>query len=343
MQRNRHITKATQRLFFATIGVLLSASFAHAETMALRLGTGGSAGTYFPIGTLISRSITAANLLQNNAFRGHKNVVAIAQRSNGSVANVNDLEAGLLEGALSQADVTYWAYYGSGPFADSPPKTSLRTVASLYPESLHLVVRSDSGINNVRDLIGRRVSIDETGSGTLYDVRPLLSAFDINIEDINAVYLKPEDSIDRFRNNKLDAFFIVAGYPILPVVALVREGKANIVSIEGAGIDDLVNDYPFFSIDAIPAGTYQNKQEVKTLAVTAQLIVHANLSDEMVYQLTHRLWSEETAQLLKNGHPKGGAINIEHALNGISIPLHPGARRYYDELSMDLTHVPDSK
>ncbi len=318
----------------------LSTAVANAEPVTFRIGTGGSAGTYFPIGTLLSRSITQANLQIEGAANTDSHVIAIAQRSNGSVANVTDIENGLLEGALSQADVAHWAYHASGPFSDDQPKTSLRTVASLYPESIHLVARSGSGIKTIQDLIGRSVSIDVFGSGTLYDVRLVLSAFDIKLDDINPVYLKLNDSIDRLRRDQLDAFIVVAGYPVQQITDLVDEGKASIVAIEGPSVMGLIEDYSFFSVDTMPAGTYQNEPAVNTLAVSAQFIVSETLDNELVYQITKTLWSDRSTELLKNGHPKGKAISIENAVVGVSIPLHPGAKRFYEELSIDTSSAP---
>lgn len=318
---------------------LLSAT-ANADPITFRIGTGGSAGTYFPIGTLLSQSITHANLQFDSEANSRSHVIAVAQRSNGSVANVTDIENGLLEGALSQADVVHWAYHASGPFADSEPKTSLRTVASLYPESIHLVARADSGIKTIQDLIGRSVSIDVFGSGTLFDVRLVLSAFDIELDDINPVYLKLNDSIDRLRKNQLDAFIVVAGYPIKQISDLVNEGKASIIAIEGPNVTELMNDYSFFSVDTMPAATYQNEQAINTLAVSAQFIVSAHLDKELVYQISKTLWSNRSTQLLKNGHPKGKAISMENAVVGVSIPLHPGAKKFYDEQSIDTSSTP---
>ncbi|MEE9336084.1 MAG: TAXI family TRAP transporter solute-binding subunit [Granulosicoccaceae bacterium] len=307
-----------------------------------RIGTGGSSGTYFPIGSLIAASISdvfSGDAGQPN-FASVDGLFAVAQRSNGSVANVEDIENGLLEGALSQADVTHWAYYGTGPYSTQPAKTSLRAVASLYPESLHLVVRSESNIRSVRDLIGHRVSIDEAGSGTLFDVRTVLEAYGIAVDEINAVYLKPADAIDRFRQDKLDAFFIVAGYPVSAISELVRENKAVVVPIDGVEIDILLRQYPFFSRDVIPSNAYPNASEVPTVAVTAQLLVSSDISEELAYEITRKLWDAETLEYLADGHPKGRAVQLDTALIGISIPLHNGARQFYSELGISMTGIP---
>lgn len=327
---------------FTILFQLLIVPIAFGETVALRIGTGGSAGTYFPIGSLISEAITSAQIQLIDVDSKNTKVVAIAQRSNGSVANVNDIENGLLEGALTQADIGFWAYHASGPFSDGPPRKSLRTIASLYSESVHLISRTGSGINSIGDLVGKKVSIDEIGSGTLHDVKLVLSAFGIELEDIDPVYLKPEDSIERFRKKTLDAFILVAGYPVQQVADLVREGYANVVPIDGPHVDNLVEKYSFFSVDSVPEGTYQNGMKIKTVSVSAQFIVNENLSEKLVYEISKALWNEETAVHLANGHPKGKSISIENAVKGISIPLHAGAKRFYQELQMDISDITTS-
>lgn len=340
--RNLFLSNRFLQLFFF-LTLLFQLPIVLADAVPFRIGTGGSAGNYFPIGTIVSRAITEADLDYFDQSGEDAQLVAVAQRSNGSVANVNDVEAGLLEAALSQSDIAHWAYHATGPFEGSIPKKSLRTVASLYSENVHLVARIDSGIDSMRDLIGRTVSIDEIGSGTLFDVRLVLSAFDIELADINPVYLKPKDSIKRFRDNELDAFILVAGYPVQQIVDLVNDGKAMVVPIQGAGVQKLIEEYKFLSEDILPAGTYKNKADIKTLAVSAKLIVHVNLDEELVYQMTKTLWSTDTANALRAEHPIGEAIVLGNAVKGVSIPLHPGAERYYQERDVDLSRVPLSE
>ena len=188
-------------------------------------------------------------------------------------------------------------------------------------------------------MVGRKVSIDEIGSGTLFDVKLVLSAFGIELDDIEPVYLKPDDAIERFKNDNLDALILVAGYPVQQVVDLMHEDLATIIPIDGPVVEKLVNEHSFFSTDTMPAGTYKNSSDISTLSVSAQFIVNANLSDEMVYQISKTLWSNETRAKLSKGHPKAKAISIENAVKGVSIPLHPGAMRYYKEMNMDISNL----
>lgn len=309
----------------------VSAQFPDDQVYPFRIGTGGNAGTYFPIGSLIARGISGRAAVQNCEKCPRSEILALAQRSNGSAANVNDIGAGLLESGLSQADVVHWAYNGAGAFSGVEPISNLRTIATLYFESLHLVVHVDSGITEMSDLVGKRVSVDEVGSGTQLNVEYVLQSQGIEGEDLQTVYLKATDAIDRLRRQQLDAFFIVAGYPVAGVSELIENGIGRIVPIDSPDISALLREYPFFTIDEIPVNTYGNDEKVETLAVPAQLIVSADMDEDLVYQITALLWSEVTLNLLSQGHPKGREVKFSTALVGLSAPLHPGAERLYRE------------
>ncbi len=297
----------------------------------MRIGTGSSAGTYYPIGTLIAESITGSSQLHAGTAYEEPDLVAIAQRASGSASNVADLNDGLLEGALAQANIVHWAYEGSGPFEDEEPRDKLRTLATLYLESMHLIVRVGSNINSVKDLKGRRVSLDELGSGTRLDSLAVLEAFGLTSDIVDQVYLNTSDAIERLKNNELDAFFVVAGYPVDLVSRIVSDGLASVVPISGPLVDKIISDYTFFSSDLIPAGTYQNAEDIKTIGVPAQLILNKDLDDDFVYNLTSMLWSDATLAKLREGHPKGREVQLETALTGLNVPVHPGALRFYQE------------
>lgn len=134
------------------LAVAGAATSANAQQF-FRIGTGGTAGTYYPVGGMIANSISQPGKL-----------IATAVASNGSVANINGILGGSLEAGFTQSDVAYWAYSGTGTFDGKPKAQDLRLIATLYPESIHLVARKGSGIKTVADLRGKRVSISELAS-----------------------------------------------------------------------------------------------------------------------------------------------------------------------------------
>ena len=237
---------------------------------------------------------------------------------------------GTLESGLSQADISYWAYNGKGAFAATGPIEKLRAVANLYSEAVHVVVRRNAGIRSLGDLRGKRVSIDREGSGTRVDALLILEAFGLGPGDIAAEALAAGDAADRLRAGELDAFIMVVGTPANAVVGLAEDSLITLLPIAGPEAQALRERYPFFHQDRIEAGTYFNVPATETLSVGAQWLVSADLSEEMVYGMTRALWHDNTRRLLDNGHPKGKAIQKVSALNGLVVPLHPGARRYYE-------------
>jgi len=305
-----------------------------AEPVVMRVGTGGSGGTYFPVGSLIAKAISGPAGIHKHESFYEPELIAIAQRGTGSASNVLDISQGLLEAGLAQADVVHWAFNGVGPFENEPARDNLRGLATLYIESVHLIARSDANITKIEDLVGKRVSLDEQGSGTMLDTLPILAAYGLSTESFKAVYLKPADAIDRLRRDELDAFFIIAGYPVKAVSNLVDNGQATVVSIAGEPTDSLIEEYPFFSKNDIPENTYKNTGNIKTIGVSAQLIISSSIDEELAYNITSMLWSNATQKLLSSGHPKGEEVRLESAMTGMNIPLHPGAKRFYREQGM---------
>ena len=307
------------------------------EMRFFRIGTGGVAGTYYPIGGLIADIISnppGSRPCNKGGSCGVPGLVAIAQSSNGSVANVNAIDAGELESGFVQSDVAYWAYTGTGIFEDQGKVENLRAIANLYPESIHIVARRDAGIATVRDLAGKRVSLDEPGSGTLVDARIILEAFGLSEADLQAEYIKSSPAVTKIGEGQLDAFFIVAGYPTASVVELSSGAGAGLVPIDGPEVDALLERYQFFARDLIPAGTYEGIGETETISVGAQWVVGAEVDEALVYGITKALWHDNARMLLDDGHAKGRSITLETALHGVGVPLHPGAERYYRELGL---------
>lgn len=332
----------TKRQFLASvIGVaaVMAAPLAQAQDIKFfRIGTGGTAGTYYPIGGLIANAISAppgSRACDKGGSCGVPGLVATALSSNGSVANINGIKSGQLESGFSQSDVAYWAYNGSGVFEGKPKVPELRLIATLYPESIHLVARKGAGIKSVADLKGKRVSLDEPGSGTLVDARIILGAYGLTDKDVKAEYLKPNQAGDKLKDGALDAFFFVGGYPAGAIAELAASGDAiELVDISGPAVDKLRKEYGFFAPDQIPADTYRGVPGVKTLAVNAQWITSSKQSDELIYEITKALWNKNTRKLLDSGHAKGKMIQPATALAGAGIPLHPGAEKFYKEAGL---------
>jgi hypothetical protein len=309
---------------------------AAAEQLSLfRIGTGGIGGTYYPIAGLVAQAISnPAGTCETGESCGVPGLVAVAQSSSGSVANVKDIAAGRVESGFVQSDVAFWAYTGVNAFEGEGRQTSLRAIANLYPESFHIVVRRDSGIAGVHDLVGKRVALDEAGSGTLVGARLVLEAFGLTEETMEVSYLKSDDAMERLVSGDLDAFFLVAGYPAKVVQWAGEQTAIALLPIAGSESAALVERNPFLRVDHIPAGVYEGVAAVETITVAAQWITREDVSAETIYRILGALWRSDARRLLDRGHAKGSSIRLETALDGIGIPLHDGALRFYKEIGL---------
>ena len=300
-----------------------------------RIATASKKGTFYPIGTLIAKGMSGAKKGEHCDDReacGVPNLIAVAQVSNGSVANVESVSAGRIEAALAQADVVYWAYTGTGRFAESGPLKGFRVIANLYPGSLHIVASISSKISSVQDLSGKRVALDELGSGTLATAEMILESQKIQKADLKPFYVKHNHAGPMMAKDKLDAFFFVAGYPTRSVIETSKTTPIKLVPLSSPTIDALTTERPYFASGVIPAGTYAGiDRDVNTVDIGTQLIVRADLDEQLVYDLTAAMWNKRTRKLLDEGHPKGSQVQLRTALRGVGVPLHPGAARFYRE------------
>jgi TRAP transporter TAXI family solute receptor len=289
----------------------------------VRIGTGGTAGTYFPVGTLLAQAVSIPG-----------QVVVSAQASNGSLGNVSGIASGAIETGFSQADVATWAQTGTGIFQGRPPVSELRLIATLYPEAIQIVARKSANIRSVADLKGKRVALDEPGSGTLVNARAVLAAWGMREGDIRAEYIKPNQAGDKMRDGQLDAFFFTGGAPAPAIADLAASGLIELVPLDGAPVRTLTSASPFLQADTLPAGTYAGVGATKTLMVSAQWVTSERLDAQLVYQLTRALYSANAQKLLKEGHAKGSLMTAQNAVKGAGIPFHPGALRYYREVGL---------
>ena len=307
------------------LSVALAAAAAGVQAQQFfRIGTGGTAGTYYPVGGAIANAVSQPG-----------KIVVTAQATNGSVANVTGISGGAMESGFSQADVATWAQKGTGLYEGKPNVPGLRLIANLYPESVHVVVKKGAGIKSVADLKGKRVALDEPGSGTLVNARAILAAYGLKESDIKPEYIKPNQAGDKMKDGSLDAFFFTGGAPAGAIAELASAGGGiDILPIDGKEGDALRASSPFFAPDVIAADTYKGVGEVKTLAVGAQWVTSDKIDAATVYEITKALFSDAAQKQLAAGHAKGKFITKENAVKSAGIPFHPGAEKFYKEAGL---------
>ncbi|AEV37416.1 TRAP transporter solute receptor, TAXI family protein [Pseudovibrio sp. FO-BEG1] len=305
-----------------------------------RIGTGGAGGTYFPIGGIIANAISnppGSRPCDQGGNCGVPNLVAIAQSTNASAHNVNAIQAGQMEAGLTGAATLHFAYHGSGKY-EGNAKPDLRVIANLYPEDLHLVLPKGGELASLADLKGKRVGIAQAGSGTQIAVELILADHGVNRDNIDEAELNNAQSAERTADGQLDAYFYAAGTPVAAMIQLDNTKGMDLYSFTDEEVAQANKTVPYYIPSTIPAGTYPGvTHDTNTVAVSGMFVTNANIDEELVYEITKALWSKTARKLLDNGHPKGKVITMKTALDGIDgigVPLHPGAERFYKEVGL---------
>lgn len=294
-----------------------------ADRVFFGIATGGTGGTYYPLGGML------AQLISNQVDLAGKKLSATAETGNASVANSKLLGKGDIESAFVAADILDAAYNGKGQF-DGKPIKNIRALGSLYPETVQLVTQAASNIKQFSDLKGKSVSSGSPGSGQWQLLGDLLKTNGMTRDDIKEDHSSFSQSVEKLKDGNLTASLITAGTPTSSVTELANGHEVSIVPLSGKGIDKLLEAQPYYAKFTLPANTYKGQDEaVDTLAVRAIWATHADLPDDVAYAVVKALY--ENTETLGKVHPKGKEIDIKTALESISVPLHPGAEKYYRE------------
>ncbi|HEX3953621.1 MAG TPA: TAXI family TRAP transporter solute-binding subunit [Stellaceae bacterium] len=316
------------------------------EPRFFRIGTAATGGSLFEVGGMIAGAISSpidAPACDRGGSCGVRGLVAVAQATLGSIENLRLVNAGQLESAFSQADAAGWAYNGTNVFAPAGAQRHLRAIGGLFPEVAHLVVRADGPIRSLADLAGKNVSLGEPGSGTAIDAAILLAASGLGEKDLNRKYLRPGPAAEELKAGTTDALFMVGGYPVPAIRELAAATPIRLIPIEGKLVDALNKDFSYYSRAEIPAGSYPGVNvDTPSLSFSTLWVVSAAIDPDLVYAITQALWHPATVRLLAALDPIGKRIQLGHALDGLSVPLHPGAARFYREAGLSVESAPQA-
>ncbi|WP_103107810.1 TAXI family TRAP transporter solute-binding subunit [Brevibacillus reuszeri] len=294
-----------------------SASSGNNDPSQLVIATGGTGGTYYPLGGGMADHIT------KNA-----GITATAQATGASAENIRLLRDKKADIAFTQNDIAEYASKGTNMFQQDGKIEAFQALGALYDETIQIVVSADSNIKNVADLKGKRVSVGAPGSGTEVNAQQILEAYGLTFDDTKLQRLSFADSAKAIQDGQLDAAFQTAGTPTAAITELAATTGVKIIPIDADKIDAIIAKYPFYVKTVVPANTYQTvPEEVTTVSVKSMLLVRADLSEDLVYKVTKAIF-ENTDKL---GHAKAKEIKMESVLAGVSIPIHPGAKKYFDE------------
>ncbi|WP_163969407.1 TAXI family TRAP transporter solute-binding subunit [Oceanobacillus halotolerans] len=290
----------------------------------ITIGTGGTSGTYYPLGVAMAQQIFSG-------VDGVDNANAVS--TGASVSNAQEMADGKYQLALIQNDIAYYAVNGE-TLEDFEGNTvdNMAGFASLYPEDIQLVTTADSGITSLDDLEGKNVAVGDQGSGAEANASQVLEAAGITYDDITAEFLGFGDAAQGLQNGTIDAAFITAGAPTSAIQELGASKDVHVLSLPDDVISTLTSEYSYYTERNIPADTYGDygqTEDITTVAVMAIMVVDSGLSEDTVYNMTKAMF--ENKDELEAAHDRGTDITLDSALDGMSIDLHPGAAKYYEE------------
>lgn len=284
------------------------------EKVFLNLITGGTGGTYYPLGGAFAQFIT-----------DNTSADTTAQSSGASAENMEAISSKKADLALVQTDIASYATEGKLMF-EGKAVSNAKAIASLYPETVQIVTTDKTGIKSVEDLKGKSVSVGAPGSGTYANAEQILEVYGMTMDDIKAQHLSFDESTGGIQDGTIDAAFITAGAPTGAVESLAATSTVVVLPIDEDKMDALIKKYPYYAKDEIPANTYKMADAVPTVAIQAMLIVRDDMDEQLVYDITKAIYENLDKLTVKKD-----AIKLENALNGVGIDVHPGAQKYFDE------------
>lgn len=280
--------------------------------------TGGTSGVYYPLGVALSK------------IYGEKiqNVRPTVQATKASVENLQLLQQGKGEIAFTLGDSLDAAWKGDEEAGFKSPLKKLRGITAIYPNYVQIVASKDSGIKTLADLKGKRLSVGAPKSGTELNARAILAAAGMSYKDLGKIeYLPFAESVELMKNRQLDATLQSAGLGVASLRDLATSVEITVVEVPAAVVDKA--GPPFVKV-SIPANTYTGQTAaVPAAAVVNYLVTHEGVKEETVYQMTKAVF--DSLPDLAAAHAAARSIKLESALEGMPLPLHPGAVRYFKE------------
>lgn len=302
----------------AEVAIVESADKDGLDTRFVTIATGGASGPY---------NIIATSLAE--IYSKEHGVNSKTQTTGASVENINLINQDKVEMAFLMSDVLSDAIEGTGSFPNKID--NVQQIAALYPNYVQVVTSKKSGIKTLDDLRGKRVAVGAQNSGVEVNARNLLNGHDITYDDISVDYLGYAEAADALKSGKLDAAFLTSGLPNASLMELEQGFDLQLVTIDPARIADIAKDKAYFISLEIPADTYGNAEPIPTAAIMNALVIRSDVSEADGYKLTKTFF--DNLSQLENSHQAVKDVSLEAAQEGLVAPLHPGAKKFYDEQS----------
>ncbi|MGE6741026.1 TAXI family TRAP transporter solute-binding subunit [Allorhizobium pseudoryzae] len=315
-----HITRRAVLATAIAAGLSAAAPSAKAAEF-INVLTGGTSGVYYPLGVALSE-IYGQNI---------KDARTQVQATKASVENLNLLQAGRGEIGFALGDSVKMAWDGNKEAGFPGKLDKLRGIAGIYSNYVQIVASKESGVTSLAELKGKSLSVGAPKSGTELNARQIFEAAGMSYKDLGKTeYLPFAESVELIKNRQLDGTLQSAGLGVASIRDLASSLPINVVAVPADVVTKIGAPY---TAATIPAGTYDGQTaDVPTAAVGNFLITHSGVSDETAYQMTKLLF--ENLPKLTAAHAAAKAIDLKKALDGMPVPLHPGAERYYKEVGL---------
>ncbi len=272
-------------------------------------------GAFYPMGQAV------ATVVNENSEK----VELTAEVTNGAVENPRLLHDHESDIGITNSHTAYFAYSGQAPYEK---KLDVLAIGNLHPSVFHIVVKASSDIKTIEDLKGKRIAVGTAGGASVNFLSLVLEQYGISIDEIKPSYLPYSDGFSQLGDGNVDAAVALSGYPAAAVLEASTLNELRFLEMDKETFDGLLEQYPYYSRIYIPAGTYGNDEKIAVLGVRNMLICRADMDEDDVYEITKALY--DNLDKLKEINTTAQQID-EETVSETSVPLHPGAQKYFDE------------
>ncbi len=308
----------------AAVALFCAAPQAAAKDKFVALGTGSPNGTYYPVGRGICELI--------NDGRLEHGVRCIAYNTGGSVYNIQAVMSGELEMGITRSDLAFQAHEGINAFKAIGPNPEIRAITTLYSMPIAVLVKKDAGIEKFSDLESKRINIGNKGSGKRSVAELILDVMGWQHGDFSAVLeLSTKQMGKAFCGDQVDILIEGLGNPSKFYEEMVRDCNGKFIEVPKEVVAKIQKKFPYFAALNIPGGLYhETPKAVNTFGFKATLVSKRKVHPDTVYDVVTSIF--DNFKKFQSKHPSLSLAKPQTLVNnGIFIPIHDGALRYYFE------------
>jgi TRAP transporter TAXI family solute receptor len=318
------IMRLVQKAAIAAVAAILVAPAAQAQTF-VRMVSGPSGGSWYPLG---------AKIMQ--VFQEKIEGISTSNQPGGGISNILAVNGGDAQIGWSYAHTAFNGYKGKGKF--TKPNPNVMHFATLYPAMFQVAVRADSPIKSFQDMKKANISPGKAKwTGTAF-AESILKAYGLSFDDIKknggtVYHVDYTESVALMKDKHIDVFMAATSMPQASFIELEQSPGIRFIGLPKDKLDEILKANPGYIPGVMPKGVYKSvDHDILTLGIVTNMVVSKDLPDDLVYKMCKVFWANhDTFSSVKKIWNK---VTLEHALDGAAIPVHPGAKKCYDELGV---------